>query len=208
MPLIVYVPWLPQSHGVRTSALVSIVDLMPTAIALFGIGPTVPDLAELEGTSLLPLLLQPTLAPSLWTNATFTQYPRCDSKHAMSPTDPETGEAPWLYPSDNPCTQVEHTEFRAMGYSIRTARWRYTLWLQWDGEKSDKVSWDAVVGEELYDHEGDDGTDTDKFDNENLGCESAQYKPVCAQHKAALEAGWKQARPKPAAYVGAGSGVR
>ena len=72
MPLIVYVPWLPQSHGVRTSALVSIVDLMPTAIALFGIGPTVPDLAELEGTSLLPLLLQPTLAPGLWTNATFT----------------------------------------------------------------------------------------------------------------------------------------
>ena len=55
--------------------------------------------------------------------------------------------------------------------------------------------------------EGDDGTDTDKFDNENLGCESAQYKPVCAQHKAALEAGWKQARPKPAAYVGAGSGA-
>jgi hypothetical protein len=38
-----------------------------------GIGATLPDLGELEGASFLPLLIQPTLAPTLWKNATFTQ---------------------------------------------------------------------------------------------------------------------------------------
>ena len=73
VPLIVYVPWIPQSHGHQSSALVEIVDLMPTTIELFNIGNTLPDFAQLEGHSFLPLLLQPTLAPSLWKNATFTQ---------------------------------------------------------------------------------------------------------------------------------------
>ena len=60
---------------------------------------------------------------------------------------------PWDYPSDNACTGETSDLFSAMGYSIHTDRWRYTLWLQWDGAKRDKVSWDAVHGEELYDHE-------------------------------------------------------
>ena len=115
--------------------------------------------------------------------------------------DPEQGLDPWQYPSDNACTQETDTDFRAMGYSIRSDRWRYTVWLEWDGLGLDKQSWSAVVGEELYDHNGDDGMDTDKFDNVNLGCKGAQYGPVCAQHKAALEAGWQAAKPKPAAYA-------
>jgi hypothetical protein len=53
---------------------------MPTTIELFNLGNTLPDLAQLEGHSFLPLLLQPSLNPNLWKNATFTQYPRCDSK--------------------------------------------------------------------------------------------------------------------------------
>ena len=92
------------------------------------------------------------------------QYPRCNStggqgggKKAMNGT-----AEPWDYPSDNACTGETSDLFSAMGYSIRTDRWRYTLWLQWDGAKRDKVSWDAVHGEELYDHAGDDGFDTDK----------------------------------------------
>jgi iduronate 2-sulfatase len=188
VPLIVYIPWLPQSHGQRTSAMVEIVDLMPTALELMGIRAATPDYDQLEGTSFLPLLLRPTLAPSLWKNATFTPYPRCNSKRFPS-------LAPWVYPSDNACTGDESSTFAAMGYSIRTDRWRYTLWLRWDGAKLDKVSWDAVTGEELYDHLNDDGRDTDKFDNVNLGCASAQYAPVCAAHKAAMIAGWRQAKP-------------
>ena len=78
--------------------------------------------------------------------------------------------------------------------SIRTARWRYTLWLQWDGEKSDKVSWDAVVGEELYDHEGDDGRDTDGFENVNLVDDA--HADTRAQMKASLLAGWRASKPR------------
>ena len=169
---------------------------MPTTIELFSIGATLPDLAQLEGHSFLPLLLQPSLAPSLWKNATFTQYPRCSSDSVMSPSDPEEGLAPWLYPSDSPCTAVASDEFRAMGYSIRTDRWRYTLWLRWNGTAV--VGWDgdAVVGEELYDHAGDDGFDTDKYDNINLDCREPQYAAVCTRHRAALEAGWQQALPE------------
>ena len=37
-----------------------------------------------------------------------------------------------------------------------------------------------------------------------LGCAGVEYAPVCAAHKAALEAGWRAARPKPAAYAIAG----
>jgi hypothetical protein len=42
--------------------------------------------------------------------------------------------------------------------------------------------------------------DTDKYDNVNLDCKQLQYAPTCAEHKAALQAGWKLALPKPAAY--------
>ena len=52
-----------------------------------------------------------------------------------------------------------------------------------------------MKGEELYDHENDDGRDTDKFDNTNLGCASTQFAAICAAHKAAMIAGWRQAKP-------------
>ena len=69
----------------------------------------------------------------------------------------------------------------------------------WGGEKVGITSWNDVHGEELYDHAGDMGDDTDKFDNVNLGCAGA-HQSVCAVHKAALRKGWKAAVPKPGAY--------
>ena len=35
----------------------------------------------------------------------------------------------------------------------------------------------------MYDHHGDDGMDTDKFDTVNLNCRVAPYAAVCAAHK-------------------------
>ena len=125
-----YVPWLPASHGQSTDALVEIVDLFPTAIDLLNITQRVHDASELEGTSFLPLLHKP--GETQWKNATFTQYPRCKGKG---------GEEPWLYPSDNACTAVASSSFDAMGYSIRSNRFRYTIWLKWDdfAESAGKV---------------------------------------------------------------------
>ena len=187
VPLIVYVPWLPASHGARSAALVEIVDLFPTTLELFGIGDAahVHDFAQLEGTSFAPLLRAPGTAVSAWKNATISQYPRCAGS---------TGAEPWEYPSDNACTAVAKTGFSVMGYTLRSDRWRYTIWLKWDGAALAVAGWegDSVVGEELYDHDGDDGLDTDAFDNENV---AAANSDVCARLKGALRAGWKAARP-------------
>ena len=62
IPLVVYVPWLPQSHGQRVSALVEAVDFMPSLIDLAGISHTVPDWKQLEGDSFVPLLLPATVS--------------------------------------------------------------------------------------------------------------------------------------------------
>jgi arylsulfatase A-like enzyme len=196
VPLVVKAPWLPGTHGVRSRALVEIVDLFPTALELMGIHSAdyVADVAELEGTSFAPLLTSPgtnsaQLATGVgWKNATFTQYPRCKSTDNGTP--PNT--ASWNSPTDNPCTQVESDKFEAMGYSIRSDRWRYTLWVKWDGSALAPI-WDQVVGEELYDHQGDDGRDTDAFENVNLLDDA--HADVRAQMKASLMVGWRASKP-------------
>ena len=76
IPLVVYVPWLPQSHGQRVSALVEAVDFMPSLIDLAGISHTVPDWKQLEGDSFVPLLLNPSVPASSWKPAVFTQCTR------------------------------------------------------------------------------------------------------------------------------------
>ena len=72
-----------------------------------------------------------------------------------------------------------------MGYSIRTDRWRYTVWLAFNGT-ANRAVWPsnvggALLGEELYDHEGDDGSDFDAYENVNLAT-----KPSFAGTKAKL----------------------
>ena len=117
-------PWLPQSHGQRTSALVEAVDLMPTYLALAGIATTTWDFSQLEGTSMVPLLAAGNHSSVsshgrngsgvAWKNATFSQYPRCNQS--------KTGAPPWVGPSNNACTGVVDSEFAAMGYSMRTGK--------------------------------------------------------------------------------------
>ena len=106
-----------KQRGVQTRALVEMLDLFPTLNALCGLPPAL----GLEGTSLLPVLDNPeaTVKP-----AAFTQHPRPP------------------YPDRTPDKQPTH-----MGYSVRTARWRYTEWRNW------KTG--AVEARELYDHSSD-----------------------------------------------------
>jgi arylsulfatase A-like enzyme len=64
--------------GASTSALVELVDVFPTLLDLAGLLNlrAVPDLHQLEGVSLVPLLANPNLAretPAAWRNASFSQ---------------------------------------------------------------------------------------------------------------------------------------
>ena len=95
VPLIISTPSMTdRQRGARTNELAELLDLYPTLVELCGL----PAIAELEGTSLCPVLDVPaeTTQP-----AAYTQHPR----PAYYKGEPEV-----------------------MGCSVRTARYRYTEW--------------------------------------------------------------------------------
>ena len=166
VPLMISAPHLPGSHGRSTASLVDLVDLYPT-------------LADLAGLP-SPLATEPWLANdsvsqvSLFGNfddgggekavgvaprtRSFSQYPRCDE---AGPTMTHTVE-------HGSCNVVDKHLFKYMGYTVRTDVSRYTAWMAWNGTTT-TVDWAAVpYAEELYDHTGDDGTDFDGWENDNL----------------------------------------
>ena len=98
-------------------------DRTDAIVELLDIYPTLAELCGLtppqflQGRSLMPLLAR---SDAMWEDAAITQHPR----PAYYKKEPE-----------------------AMGYSLRTDRFRYTEWRQW------KTG--LVLGRELYDHEHD-----------------------------------------------------
>jgi iduronate 2-sulfatase len=119
--------------------------------------PTLSDLAglslpsHLEGTSLKPLLDDPKRA---WKSAAFSQYPR--------PAGKTGGSA-------------------LMGYSMRTDRYRFTVWV-------DRKDHTLVNVMELYDHQ------TDPQENTNIAKDPANadlVKRLLDQWKK----GWQGAKP-------------
>lgn len=100
--------------------------------------------------------------------AAFHQYPACGCNHS---------DEVCFNTTRGGCNGVKRTEFNHMGYSIRTDNWRYTAWFHWD-KATLASNWDGPFAEELYDHTGDDSTDMDNFENENL----AKKNPEQAMH--------------------------
>lgn len=119
VPLIVYTPdYLRPATGKReVTALAELVDLFPTVVDLARL----PGLAKCEniqeqrtcteGKSLVPYMM---MGSGTWDGNTFafSQYPRPSAYPTMT--------------SDRPRLR----KIRIMGYSIRTLRYRYTLWIQ------------------------------------------------------------------------------
>jgi uncharacterized sulfatase len=119
VPLIIYDPRLKvNAAGPRKASprIVELVDLHPTLADLAGL----PAPSELTGKSLRPLLQNPEAA---WDKPALTQVSR------GTPT--ATGE--------------KAKNRAAMGYSLRTERYRYTLWD------------DGKGGEQLFDYTTDPG---------------------------------------------------
>ncbi len=105
------------ANGKTTTALAELVDLFPTLVDLCDL----PMPEKLDGSSLAVLMQKPGATPDL---AAYTQHPRpayFDREPSKTPTH--------------------------MGYSVRTARVRYTEWRDWKtGE---------ATARELYDHQND-----------------------------------------------------
>lgn len=145
-------PSVKRKNSVVEGTIVELIDVMPTVIEL-----AMPwisaDTLNVDGKS----------RASSWvrvkndnSSIALTQFPRCV----------QAGEPVW---KANDCDDVERSKFSHMGLSVRTDRWRYTKWLPWNGTTL-RPMWNVEsAGIELYDHLGDDGTNTDgAFESINL----------------------------------------
>ena len=168
-PLIFRVPWLTSAVGVHVSEPVGLVDVFHTLVQLAGLPAT--DTQHgfwcVQGRA----LFDPALPEQEAAEGVVSQFPRCASRYRN----------PW----SNPCMHETARSFRDMGYSLRTAQWRYTTWRPWLGIAA---NWSdgASLGEELYQHPGDaEPWTVDQLENTNLA-HDARFAGVRAQLAAAL----------------------
>ncbi len=120
--------------------------------------PTLCDLAgiskpdELEGTSAAALLINPSLK---WKSAAFSQFLR---------------EGIWISPDGK----------EYMGYTIRTDRYRYVEWINWETKEK--------AAAELYDH------NNDPMENKNIALLPGNDE-ILKEMSGRLKAGWRAALP-------------
>ena len=147
VPLLIKAPAsFAAARGVKTGSFVELVDVFPTLAALAGL----PKPPAVDGDDVSAVFGDPSTALK---TVAYAQYPACGVA-AFNDTRKE-------------CNEVPRADFDFMGYSIRTPDWRLTLWLRWNGTAL-AAHWDGPAAVELYNHTGDDGSDMDAFENENL----------------------------------------
>lgn len=155
-PLMVRSPAHPKSAGARAPHFVELLDLYRTLAGLVLPGAAVE--AGVEGTDLSPIFEDPTATLE---TAAFSQMSRCPQNNS------------WI---NNPCNFVPLKQIAYMGYTVRVAGWRYTVWLAFNGT-TNRAQWGGpMYGEELYDHAGDDGADFGAFENANAVNASANQQ--------------------------------
>ncbi len=154
-----------RGAGRHTDALVEFVDMYPSLSELAGL----PMPSHVEGTSFVPLLTNP---QQPWKTAAFSQYLRPMIKNYR--VHPLAIDTPMGY-HDYPPTPT-------MGYSMRTDRYRFTLWHE-QGNPAE------VRGIELYDHQ------LDPAENVNIAGQPEQAELV-AKLTLQLQGGWRAALPR------------
>ncbi len=151
VPMLIVAPGVAKK-GTVAAAPVSQVDLYPTLTELAGVKAP----ANLQGQSLVPLLKDPTATGRGWA---LTQVVRGGNFNRQ-------GAAAAVADRGN----------RFFGYSLRTARWRYT---EWD---------EGAQGRQLYDH------DADPKEMTNLA-EKPEHAATVAELSAQLRAAAKSTFP-------------
>lgn len=152
VPLMIWAPDI-KAKGVKSDALVELVDMYPTLCDLAGL--PVPE--SCEGQSFVPLMENP---GALWKTATFSQFPtpalREWGAFPLRPAMRETFFGPLLKEVENRIIDQqkekwdrETFENHLMGYAMRTDRYRFIVWK--DESKTDS----KPIYFELYDHKAD-----------------------------------------------------
>jgi hypothetical protein len=147
IPLIVRCPWKPAAVGKITNVLAEAVDLYPTIVALVGLPSPLSEGEELNGTSLEPVFDAPddTAVANGLKTAAFSQLAKANLQDLFQIGGPPSPGGP------------AHNTTQIMGYSVRTAGWRYTCWFKFDNVTIVPITTpDAIIGRELYDHRADE----------------------------------------------------
>ncbi len=140
----------PNIRASQTNSLTEFVDIFPTLCELSGL--SIPT--TLDGKSLVPLMKNPTAVVKEYA---VSQYPRTEEALEMG--------------------RLGYTPNNIMGYSIRTSRYRYSIWLKNKARSTDPYNPAQLIGTELYDY------DVDPMETINVAKEK-KYTAVAAQmHK-------------------------
>lgn len=102
------------------------------------------------------------------------------------------------------CSFAALQEIYAMGYSIRTDKWRYTVFFPFvhGNNITNLVDWTTVLSQELYDHSNDaktmlayDDTEGAKFASMELENVASNHLSICAQLLALIKQKYRDNRP-------------
>ena len=180
VPFMLKVPGV-TDKGMRTKALVELIDIFPTITELAGlpVPPLCPvnskyPLVCVEGTSLTPLLKDPT---QQWKKAAFSQYARPAGGMIVIPNEPAFDK-------------TEHEE-NVMGYSIRVDQYRFTDWYRFNRTTA-TPNFTDIWGTELYNHT----EPTVFFNDENINmAHQPDMQDMVQKLRKILQAGWRAAQP-------------
>ena len=174
IPFIVRASWLEGSVGRRSDALVEIIDLYRTLSDLAGIPVPAHESHAVAGESVVPAMTGGTRV----SNYSFSQFAK------SGPDAAPFGVCMACFPQGKAASDF-------MGFSVRSAGWRYTEWYRYD-KAGGAPSWKELFATELYDHREDKGDDFDGFENVNVANRTtrtgsaeatavAELKPVLLQ---------------------------
>ena len=148
-PLIIAAPGLKAG---KSNSLSEHVDIFPTICALAG----VPVPTQLQGKSLKPVMQN---SKAVVKDFSMSQYPRKLSKEDMKKFGTESN--------------------KIMGYSMRTDKYRYTLWVN-DFTSSDMFSDKKIYAQEMYDYT------KDPLEKENVFADKSYSKVAKEMHEKML----------------------
>jgi len=155
-------------RNVSSVAVAESVDLFPTLAELAGIESKVTQ--ELAGESLVPLLR--TTPGSLNKTFALSQWPRRPSCVDHHGCEDGHGDPSAMQP-----------DAAVMGYTYRTAEWRYGAWFPYDWAAT-APDFSKILARELYSHNGDTGSaaDAELYENVNLASDPSHAATVGSLH--------------------------